>query len=142
MFAASALVRNSMWHDETRIWQDAVRKAPNKARPNYYLGIALNEQEETEKAFHYLARAQELDPDIISDWLVTSPAPGVRTPRSGEPAGTVGTMDAAHQMMLASANIETGEYDQAILILERVLAVDPAFTEAYLELAKIYNLRG
>jgi tetratricopeptide (TPR) repeat protein len=103
-------VRNDQWRDEVRIWQDAAQKSTNKARPNYYLGIAYDIHHETEKAFRYFARAQEIDPDIVTDWLASSPAPIRRGARSAPPDAAGSLLDDEHRLMLASAYIDEGSY--------------------------------
>lgn len=137
-----AYMRNEIWRDEISIWQDAVRKSPNKARPNYYLGIVYDKFNETEKALQYISRAREIDPEIITKWLASSYS-SVRQTKQADAQGKANSaMDATHQIMLASSYIEKGNYDQARLIIDGVLGTDPAYTAAYLALARIYNILG
>lgn len=142
ILTALSFMRNGLWYNEVRIWRDAAHKSPNKARPNYYLGIAYDVHHETEKAFRYFAKAQEIDPDIVTDWLASSPSSSRRGVRSGPSPAAGSLLDAEHRLMLASAAINEGSYEQARVLLENILMADPAFTEAYLLLARVFNLRG
>lgn len=69
ILAASAYDRNFIWRDNFSLWQDTAFKSPNKARPNYELGLAYGRKKNPEMAFYYMKRAKDLDPLFIDKWL-------------------------------------------------------------------------
>lgn len=40
LFSFATCSRNKVFHDETGLWEDVVKKSPNKTRPHYCLGDA------------------------------------------------------------------------------------------------------
>lgn len=68
--AIGSLNRNAVWHDDIGLWGDTVKKSPNKARPNYELGVSYSEINNAEKAFYYMKRAGQLDARYIRKWLI------------------------------------------------------------------------
>jgi Flp pilus assembly protein TadD len=50
------------------IWQDALQKSPNKARPNYSVGLLYYRKYMPEKALPHLVRALELEPNRQKHW--------------------------------------------------------------------------
>ena len=145
--AAITHLRNAVWRDEMLVWQDVLLKSPQKARPYYYLGIVYGNRNMTDKAFQCFTRAREIDPSIVSDWLLSASAVNqaiepFREQAPDQPGGARGPIDATHRMMLVSHYIEQGAYDQARSITNEVLRADPECTDAYLALARIYNHFG
>jgi tetratricopeptide (TPR) repeat protein len=55
--------RNAIWTDSVKLWEDTVRKSPQKARPYIQLGKAYRWRREYDKAEKYYLRALELLPD-------------------------------------------------------------------------------
>lgn len=61
-YGSSAYVRNFAWKDGFSLWNDAVKKSPDKARPYYGRGLAYAAMGETDKAFRDYDKAIKLDP--------------------------------------------------------------------------------
>jgi Tfp pilus assembly protein PilF len=40
----ATLARNTVWHEEGRLWDDVVKKSPGKPRPHYNLGLVYHEK--------------------------------------------------------------------------------------------------
>lgn len=59
----SAYMRNMVWKDEVRLWEDVVEKAPQKARGYINLGSALEDMGESEKAMLNYEQALRLNPN-------------------------------------------------------------------------------
>jgi hypothetical protein len=57
--------RNQLYHDQIRLWSDAVLKSPNKARPHNNLGYAHTIQGDWEQAIEEFRTAVRLDPDYL-----------------------------------------------------------------------------
>jgi len=49
-FAALSYKRNSIWIEETTLWDDAIKKSPKKARPYLSHGLAFHKIGQYEKA--------------------------------------------------------------------------------------------
>jgi tetratricopeptide (TPR) repeat protein len=68
VLTAGTIVRNRRWSDEMALWQDTLLKSPNKARPNYSVGLLYYRRYMPEKALPRLVRALELDPARPKHW--------------------------------------------------------------------------
>jgi len=63
VFSGLTYVRNNVWKDEVTLWGDAVKKSPQKARPNNNYGKALADFDRYEEAVPYLEKAIEIQPE-------------------------------------------------------------------------------
>lgn len=54
--------RNSLYRDPVLLWQDTVKKSPNKARPHNNLGHTLKSRGELTAAIRHFERSIELNP--------------------------------------------------------------------------------
>lgn len=68
VLTAASWQRNRDWRSEVSIWQDTVRKSPNKSRPWYNLGTHLTDAGRPTEAIPALARAVTLDPQHAEAW--------------------------------------------------------------------------
>ena len=57
--------RNLLYEDRVLLWSDAVRKAPNKARPHNNLGYAYSLHGDWDSAIEQFRIAAQLDPDYV-----------------------------------------------------------------------------
>ncbi len=60
--AGTTFARNQVWGSEVSLWSDAVRKAPNKARPHYNLALALDKLNRSDEALPHALEAVRLAP--------------------------------------------------------------------------------
>ncbi|OPZ90986.1 MAG: TPR repeat-containing protein YrrB [candidate division TA06 bacterium ADurb.Bin417] len=97
-----AVARNRVWRTELSLWSDNVAKAPNKARPWLFLGIAHLNLGQADRAVEYLDRAIELDPSHYYAYCNRG---------------------------LAYNRLE--RYDLALADFERTLELKPNFADAY-----------
>jgi len=51
--STATYARNDIWREEVRLWEDVVRKSPNKARPHYNLGLAYEKKYRYDEAINY-----------------------------------------------------------------------------------------
>ncbi len=58
--------RNTVWATELTLWEDVVKKSPNKARGYSNVGFALGKMGKTGEAADYFEKAVRLKPDL---WL-------------------------------------------------------------------------
>ncbi|MBI5205082.1 MAG: tetratricopeptide repeat protein [Nitrospirae bacterium] len=59
----AAYQRNAVWQDEMSLWEDVVRKSPQKAKGHYNLGIAYYNKGLTDMAIEHYQIALRLKPD-------------------------------------------------------------------------------
>jgi tetratricopeptide (TPR) repeat protein len=62
--SATTYLRNIIWRDEIRLWQDVIEKSPNKARPQYNLGVAYKDKGMTEMAIKHYRLALMIKPEF------------------------------------------------------------------------------
>ena len=62
VFSCLTYLRNNIWKNEISLWEDAVKKSPNKLRPLINLGKAYLKQENFEPAIIHLNKALKLNP--------------------------------------------------------------------------------
>jgi hypothetical protein len=65
VFSTATLVRNSVWKSEIRMWEDVIKKSPNKARPHHSLGFAYGDGGQIQKAIEQYRIAIRLDPYYV-----------------------------------------------------------------------------
>ena len=74
VLTASTITRNRIWSDEMVMWQDVLKKAPNKARARYNVGLFYSRKFMFEQALPHLVRALELDSGQEEYWLALNAA--------------------------------------------------------------------
>jgi len=62
LLAVLTFQRNNIWRGPILLWQDAIAKAPDKARPHNNLGTLLLEQGKYTEAASHFQQAVEIDP--------------------------------------------------------------------------------
>ncbi len=63
VLSIAAYQRNAVWQDEMSLWENVVRKSPQKARGHNNLGIAYYKEGLTDKAIEHYLIALKLNPD-------------------------------------------------------------------------------
>ena len=66
MLAVVSFQRNGVWKNEVTLWEDGIKRSPNKARVNASLGRVYGSDGKYDKAVYYLSRAIKIRPDNIS----------------------------------------------------------------------------
>jgi protein O-mannosyl-transferase len=59
---AASFARNTVYQTTIGLWEDAVRKSPDKARPHYNLGRLYSDQQRSAEALREYQAAERLDP--------------------------------------------------------------------------------
>jgi tetratricopeptide (TPR) repeat protein len=67
LFSAATYARNNVWNDSVRLWEDIVRKSPNKPGPRYNLGISYADSGRINDAVASYKAAIRIDPDYTTD---------------------------------------------------------------------------
>lgn len=63
LFAFATYTRNFVWNDEVGLWEDVVKKSPNKARPHNHLGYLYTGQGRLDEAVMEFNAALAINPD-------------------------------------------------------------------------------
>ncbi|MBF0457152.1 MAG: tetratricopeptide repeat protein [Nitrospirae bacterium] len=113
LFAALTLMRNNVWSDRVALWEDTVRKSPNKARPHYNLGYDYLRQGRVADASREFQTAILLKPDFADAY------------------NNLGDIYASQ-----------GRLDAAIDVFKKAVEADPFFAVAYNNMGTIYDERG
>lgn len=72
-YGAVTYQRNFVWGDPIALWEDAVAKSPNKARPRFQLAYAdFEEQKYSESAKNYqlASKLGPVDDQLLTDWAL------------------------------------------------------------------------
>lgn len=70
----STIARNRIWSDELLMWQDVLKKSPNKARVKYNVGFLYFKRYMPEKALPYIVGAIEIDSTQEKYWDILNVA--------------------------------------------------------------------
>lgn len=106
-------IRNSLYYNDIRLWQDAVKKAPKNARAHNNLGDALRNAGRWSEAQGHFEIAVELSPDYP---------------------------DALNN--LADSYAKVHREKEAIQLLNRALFIDPHHLHARFNIALFYFQKG
>jgi len=68
VLTGSTIARNRIWSSELLMWQDVLKKSPNKARPQNFVGVLYFRRFMPEKALPLLVGALEVDSDTERYW--------------------------------------------------------------------------
>ncbi|MEE9615097.1 MAG: tetratricopeptide repeat protein [Thermodesulfobacteriota bacterium] len=110
---AAARLRNLVWENDSALWEDVVRKSPEKARGYNNLGSSYLDSGRTEEGLEEFKRAVELKPDF---------------PEAYNGFGVIYS--------------ELGRPEEAIVALKRAVELRPDYPKAYNNLGVAYDELG
>ncbi len=102
VFSGWTYERNKVWADDLVLWQDCVKKSPQKMRPHYNLGLALRKQGDVTDALVEFQKAVNIDPKYVPAYN-----------------------------NLGATFLDLGNIDEAIKKLSKAIQIDPSYGEAY-----------
>ena len=102
--------RNKIWRNEVTLWQDVIKKSPNKASAHLNLGVAYAREGDEARAIAQMNEAIELDPALK------------------EAYNSRGTIRAKQKF-----------YDLALADYERAFVIDPRYAEALYNIGIMYQ---
>jgi tetratricopeptide (TPR) repeat protein len=138
LLAVAGAARSWVWVSDERLWREAVRRAPEKARPKVQLAHAVRAAE----ALELLSQARELDPydpDVpaaIGKVLLDERQPDAALTEFGR-ALALDPRNAVNLNNRGVALAEIGQTEAARLDFERALEIDPDLAEARENLNKL-----
>ncbi|KWT79579.1 tetratricopeptide repeat protein [Candidatus Magnetominusculus xianensis] len=113
LFSVMTLLRNDVWADRLRLWEDTVRKSPGKARPHYNLGYDYYRYKRFRDAEREYLIATTLKPDYADAY------------------NNLGDIYASQ-----------GRMNEALNAFKKAVQYSPGFAVAYNNLGTIYDERG
>jgi tetratricopeptide (TPR) repeat protein len=113
VFATAAYARNSVWSSKVSIWEDAVKKAPNKWRGHYSLGYEYKAAGLVDKALEHYRICVDLRPDYL------------------EPYSNMGNI-----------YLGRGLYDKAIEQYRQAIKLKPDYADAHYNMGIAYYSQG
>ena len=139
--------RNKVWHDDLTLWQDCVKKSPNKARTHANLGLAYKERGMLDKSLAESKKALEIDPLFVQAYNNI----GVVYQEKGDLDASIVEFQNAIRISsnfataynnLSSVYFKKGMIDEAVEEAQKALNIDPDYATAHNSLACAYIGKG
>jgi Tfp pilus assembly protein PilF len=147
LLTGATYARNAVWRDEITMWEDVVKKSPNKARGHNNLGLAYKSKGLLEKAIEQYSIAIKLDNTFPYAYL-----------NLGMAYHSVGLLDKAKGYYLQVIKIHSSHYktynnlgniflsqglfDKAIRNYEIAIKIKPDYALGYYNLGLAYQSKG
>jgi tetratricopeptide (TPR) repeat protein len=147
VFGTGTYLRNRVWASELALWQDTVRKSPNKARPVNNLGVTYLERGELDKAYDCYRKAIALNPNYMDAYinlgdLYEKRKDYAKAIDSYLKALTFGPKTSAPYENLGRAYGQLGRYEDALKYLGQAIEKNPYSVKAYAHRGTIYDRLG
>jgi tetratricopeptide (TPR) repeat protein len=146
VLAAVTFERNYVWHDPMRLWEDVIKKSPNKARSYANLARVCESNGLIDRAVGYYQAALSLDPDYaeVHNNL------GIIYRRQGQLDKAAGHLQTALRLnpdYVAYNNLGNIYFSQGLIAssIEQYrtsLRLYPDFVEAHINLGVAYETAG
>ncbi len=146
-FSGITYARNAVWKNETSLWEDVVRKSPDKARPHNNLGYFYMRDGRLDEAYKELLTALRLNPDYVE--AHTSLGKVYRM--QGRKAEALRELQTALKLSpnYTEARIDfgnlyfaEGRMDEALGEYQAVLKLNPDHVEAHTNLGGVFLMQG
>ena len=142
-FSIASYARNNLWRDPIALWEDVVRKSPNKARGYNNLGFLYTQASQNDKAIDVLKKAAELKQTYsiarhnlglayAKKGMIDNAIKELRLSVESDPSNAMAHYD------LALAYIKKGEMQNALQQLQNAIRYKPDYAEAYNNIGAIY----
>ncbi len=137
--------RNQVWSSSYALWQDAIAKSPNKARPYSQLGYAYLNDQKCSDALPLYQKAVLLDPNeyrALVDWGLTLDCLG----RSDEALAAMKRATAVENRsghayaLIGMLEGKQGHREESMKALETALKMEPDNDAAYVYRGNLYVL--
>lgn len=157
VLAVMTFERNTVWHDEISLWQDAAAKSPNKVRPHYNLGNYFLRSGSIDRGIRELRRVLEIQPDFTAASnnlgtaymnfgqydraaAVLAEAVALAPDRSSAEYNVGVFLPAFYNLGICYTTL--GQYDQAAAMFAEVISLDPNHYLAHYNLGICYEVLG
>jgi tetratricopeptide (TPR) repeat protein len=147
VLSGTTYARNTLWNDSVRLWENAIERSPNKARPHNSLGFAYRAQGRIDEAMTEFITALKLNPDYAQAHFNL----GVVYAIQGRIDEAINEYQAAVKLYpdFANAHINLGiaygsqgRSDEEINEYQTVLKLYPNNAQAHFNLGVAYGSQG
>ncbi len=144
VLGVATLNRNHVWRSRLSLWEDAVAKTPQKARPFANLGACHGEEERFDEAEKCFLRALELDPTHLPTLENLSTIHVARS-RYAEAAKVCrralasGVDSCKIRYNLGVSLVNRGRVGEGVTAIQLALERNPNFRPAYFALGQVYR---
>jgi len=142
-----AYERNKVWKSDLTLWDDAVFKSPQKARPYNGRGLVYLKQGELGKALADFNKAVKYNPDYAEAYNNRGLVYGNQhnfpeALANFNKAIKIDPSDAQAYNNRGFIYATVGQFSQAVNEINKAIALNPDYADAYYNLGKIYSLQG
>lgn len=139
--------RNFVWKNEFSLWDDVIKKSPQKARGYVNRSIALRQTGEYRRAIKDCDKAIKIDPDLAQGYSNRGKAYEIL----GEINQAVSDYSKAIKLdayLVSVYNLRGRAYEQmndldlAIQDFNTAITINPNLAEAFINRARIYEIKG
>lgn len=146
-FSTATYIRNTVWRSEVSLWQNAVNKSPQKARPHYNLGVFLDKQHRTEEAIQHYLQAIQIKPDYAEAHVNLGNALNKQKKTKKAIAHYSQAIRIKPDFAEAYSNLgnvleSMGKTEKAIANYSKALKINPDFEKAHYNLGTILDKQG
>ena len=139
--------RNFVWKDEFTLWNDTVRKSPNKARPLYNRGNAYIDKGNINQAISDYNKAIELNPKNADAYNNRGNAYLKKSDFDRAISNYDKTIELNPKYVAAyynrgNAYIDKGNIDQALSEYNKAIEINPKYVDAYNNRGNAYLKKG
>lgn len=140
--AVATHVRAAVWSDAVTLWEDTVRKSPNKSRDHFQLAVAYTDQQRYDAAiaeFERTAQLKKPDYNLLIDWGLAYDSmnrPEDALAKLRQAAALESTAHVYSQIGMIYA--KQRRWPEALEALAMAQKIDPGWAPTYNYRAKIY----
>lgn len=127
--------RAAVWGSELALWEDSVKKSPNKWRPRFQYAYALfesNRCDEANREFAIAAPLAKPDPRLLLDWGLSLDCAGKPNEAIDKIRQATQLENTAHaQATIGMLHGKQGQAEQALKALAEAERINPQFAMTY-----------
>jgi tetratricopeptide (TPR) repeat protein len=147
VLSGATYARNAVWKSRISIWEDAVKKSPERAETHYNLGLAYQSQGFIDKAINQYQIATELKKDYTEAYVNL----GVAYKSEGLTEKAIEQYRIAVRLNpgipeihnnLGAAYMSQGLIEKAIEQYQTAIKIKPSYAKAHYNLGNAYKAQG
>jgi tetratricopeptide (TPR) repeat protein len=140
--AAATRARAAVWADPLSLWEDTVRKSPNKWRAHFQLAYAYDQQTRYSQALEEFQKTAELGsvtPELLLDWGLAYDHLGQFDQALTKFQQAAAMRSTAHvYTQIGMAYAQQSRWAEALQALATAEKLDPKFPDTYVYRGKVY----
>jgi tetratricopeptide (TPR) repeat protein len=138
--------RNGIWGDRIALWQDAVSKAPRKARPRFQLAFAYFDVGRCADAvaqYQVVSRLQPPDYGLLIDWGLACDCAGQPDQAMAKIRAAAALTNSAHAWsLIGMLYAKQSKWDQALDALATAEKINPGWATTYVYRGDVHRARN